>query len=67
MFIKKKIVLIKMCKHPIYIKYNKTTHYEKDCWEKNLKNVLKSISDKIHAKKKQKITRQPIQLNEHFN
>jgi len=60
MSIKRKIALIGMCKHPNYIKYNRTTHYEKDCWERNPEGTLKNISNRIHVRKKQKTTRSPI-------
>jgi len=45
-----------MCKHPNCVKYNRTTHYEKDCWERNPENALKNIGDRIHAKKKLRMT-----------
>ena len=45
-----------MYKHPNCIKYNRTTHYKEDCWERNLKNILKNIGDRIYIKKKLKIT-----------
>ena len=54
--IKRKIALVGIYKHPNYIRYNRTTHYKEDCQKRNLKNILKNISNRIHTRKKPKIT-----------
>ena len=55
-FIKRKIILVKIYKYPNYVKYNKTIYYKEDCSQRYLKNILKNISNRIRVKKKLKIT-----------
>ena len=57
---------VRTYKHPNCIKFNRTTHYKDDCWERNPDNALKVISDKIRARKKLRTTQASIQLDEHF-
>jgi hypothetical protein len=64
---KRKIAPVGTCKHPNCVKYKRTTHNEEDCWERNPENAPKNIGDRIRARKKQRTTRPPIQLDEHSN
>ena len=64
---KRKIAPVGTCKHPSCVKYNRTTHYEEDCWERRPENAPKVIGDKIHARKRQRITGPPVQLDEYSN
>ena len=50
--IKRKIAPAGTCKHPNCVKYNRTTHYEEDCWERRPENILKTISNKIYIRKR---------------
>lgn len=63
---KRKTAPVGTCKHPNCVKYNRTTHSEEDCWERNPENAPQRIGDRIRARKKQR-TRPPIQLDEHSN
>ena len=60
MSIKRKIAPVGIYKHPNYIKYNRTTYYKEDYWERNPEDTLKNIGNKIHIKKKQRVTKPPI-------
>jgi hypothetical protein len=64
---KRKTAPVGTCKHPNCVKYNRTTHYEEDCWERRPENAPKAIGDKIRARKRQRTTGPPIQLDEHSN
>ena len=64
---KRKIAPVGTCKHPNCIRYNRTTHYEEDYWERNPENALKNIGNRIHARKKLRITQASVQLNEYSN
>lgn len=64
---KRKIAPVGTCKHPNCIRYNRTTHYEEDCWERNPENAPKNIGDRIRARKKPRMTQASVQLDEHSN
>jgi len=61
---KRKIAPVGTCKHPNCVRYNRTTHYEEDCWERKPDNAPKEIGDRIRSRKKRR-TRAPVQLDEH--
>ena len=46
------MALVGIYKYLNYIKFNRTTYYKDNCWERNLDNTLKVISNKIRIRKK---------------
>ena len=61
---KRKIAPVGTCKHPNCVRFNRTTHYQEDCWERKPDNAPKEIGDRIRARKRPR-TRASVQLDEH--